>query len=302
MNLRLLGIFRAVMASGSTSAAARSLGVSQPSVSNAIRQMEDELGFELFDRVGNRLAAREEARVLLKESEAMFLFARKLDGVAEDLKENRVGRVRVASTPQLGHTVLPGAVQRFIATRPKVKVMCDVVDSHSVIESAEALAIDFGLAIALEPELSDNLEMVLLTKIELVCVLCRDHPLAEKATLTPGDLSAYPMVALESSARLNPLIRTAFNRTGVPFRPNIEVRYSESACLLARAGAGVTVVDWLSANILPREEATVIVPFRPQIEVDVWAIFPKERPLSRLAEVLLDEVREGLARLLRKDS
>ena len=302
MNLRLLGIFRAIMASGSTSGAARSLGISQPSVSNAIRQLEDELGFELFDRVGNRLAAREEARVLLKESEAMFLFARRLDDVAEDLKENRIGRVRVTATPQLGHTVLPGAIQRFLADRPKVKVVCDVIGSRNVVESTEALTADFGMAIALEPELSVNLQMALLTKIELVCVLCPNHPLANRATLTPGDLNAYPMVALESVARLNPLIRAAFSRAGVPFLPNIEVRYSETACLLARAGAGVTVVDWLSANILPRDGSVVVIPFRPQILVDVWAIFPKERPLSRLAEALLDEVRESLDRLQRKNS
>jgi len=211
MNLRLLGIFRAVMTTESTIGAARSLDISQPAVSNAIRQLEEELGFALFDRVGNRLAARQEARVLLKESEAMFLFARKLDDVAEDLKENRVGRMRVTATPQLGHTVLPTAIQRFLSTRPKVKVVCDVFDSHQVIESTEALTADFGMAIALEPELSDSLDMVLMTATELMCVLPASHPLAGKKTITPKDLRGHPFISLENSARLNPLIRTAFS-------------------------------------------------------------------------------------------
>ncbi|WP_050469533.1 LysR family transcriptional regulator [Herbaspirillum chlorophenolicum] len=297
MNLRLLGIFRAVMANESTIGAARSLDISQPAVSNAIRQLEEELGFALFDRVGNRLAAREEARVLLKESEAMFLFARKLDDVAEDLKENRVGRVRVTATPQLGHTVLPAAIGKFLASRPKVKVVCDVVDSHQVIESTEALTADFGMAIALEPELSDSLKMVLMTAIEMVCVLPAGHPLANRKTITPKDLRAHPFIALENSARLSPLIRTAFSQAGVPFSPVVEVRYSETACLLARAGAGATVVDWFSASMLPRDGSVVSIPFRPQIMVNVWAIFPRQRPPSRLAYALLEEVNESISRL-----
>lgn len=300
MNLRLLSIFRAVMGSQSTVGAARTLGISQPAVSNAIRQLEEELGFELFNRVGNRLVAREEAKVLLTESDAMFLFSRKLDDVAEDLKENRVGRIRVTATPQLGHTVLPGAIQRFLVERPKVKVLCDVIDSHKVIESVDAQAADFGLAIALEPELSDSLKMVLMTDIEMVCVLPARHALAGKATISPEDLRVHPLIALESSARLSPMVRAAFSHAGVPHRAAVEVRYSETACLLVRAGAGVTVVDWFSASTLRYDPAVIIVPFRPQIMVNVWAIFPKARPPSRLAYALLEEIKDGINALMER--
>ncbi|ALM86624.1 LysR family transcriptional regulator [Bordetella sp. N] len=294
MNLRLFGIFRAVMSARSTIGAARSLNISQPTVSNAIRQLEDELGFELFDRLGNRLVARDEARVLLKESESMFLFADRLAGVAEDLKENRAGRVRVVATPQLGHTILPGAITKFLATRPKVTVVCDVIDSHQVIENTEAMAADFGMALALEPALSANLKMVLMDEAEVVCVLPAGHVLAEKKALSPKDISAFPFIALENSARLSAPIRTAFNSAGARYAPSIEVRYSETACLLARAGAGVTMVDSYSAASLAQTRAVKIVPFRPRISVSVWAIFPKNRPPSRLARALLEEIKAGM--------
>lgn len=302
MNLRLLGIFRAVMTSQSTVGAARSLGISQPAVSNAIRQLEKELGFELFNRIGNRVVAREEAQVLLTESDALFLFARKLDDVAEDLKENRVGRIRVTATPQIGHTVLPGAIARFLKTRPKVKVLCDVIDSHKVIENVDAQAADFGLAIALEPELSDSLKMVLMTGIDMVCVLPADHVLSGKSALTPQDLRAHPLIALESSARVSPMVRAAFSHAGVPYRTTVEVLYSETACLLARAGAGVTVVDSFSASVLRHDPAVAIVPFRPRIVVNVWAIFPRERQPSRLAYALLEEIKNGMNTLLEDEN
>jgi DNA-binding transcriptional LysR family regulator len=297
MNLRLLTIFRAVMSSQTTVGAARSLAISQPAVSNALRQLEAELGFELFNRVGNRLVAREEAKVLLAESDAMFVFSRTLDSIADDLKENRLGRIRVVATPQLGHSVLPTAIERFIATRPKVKAFCDVVDSHKVIESVEASASDFGLAIALEPELSDSLKMVLLTVVEMVCVLPAGHPLAGHAALTPKDLRPYPFIAIDSMARTSQLVRAAFSQAGQPYSASVEARYSETACLLARAGAGATVVDWLSASNHMADPGVRIIPFRPQISVNVWAIFSRSRTPSRLAYALLDEINTSINRL-----
>jgi DNA-binding transcriptional LysR family regulator len=297
MNLRLLNIFRTVMTSQTTVGAARILDISQPAVSNAIRQLERDLGFELFNRVGNRLIAREEAKVLLAESDAMFLFSRKLDDIAEDLKENRVGRIRVTATPQLGHSVLPAAIQRFMLPRPKVKVLCDVIDSHKVIESVEASAADFGLAIALEPELSDTLKMVLMTETELVCVLPAGHPLAGRATVGPKDLRSYPLIAIDSMARLSPLVRSSFSHAGVPYLPSVEARYSETACLLARAGAGATVVDWFTASSFLDDPAVKIIPFRPQITVNVWAIFSRTRAPSRLAYALIEEIKQCINEL-----
>jgi len=298
MNLRLLNIFRAVMSTQTTVGAARSLDISQPAVSNAIRQLEQDLGFELFNRVGNRLAATEEAKVLLAESDAMFLFSRKLDDIAEDLKENRVGRIRVTATPQLGHTVLPAAIQRFLLQRPKVKVLCDVIDSHKVIESVEASATDFGLAIALEPELSDVLKMVLMTDIEMVCILPAAHPLADRTTIGPQDLRSHPLIALESSARLSPMVRAAFSHAGVPYRAAVEVRYSETACLLARSGVGAAVVDWFSASTFLHDPGVKIIPFRPQIMVNVWAVFSRARAPSRLAYALLEEIKQSINELM----
>lgn len=302
MNLRLLKIFRAVMVSQTTAGAARTLHISQPAVSNAIRQLEKELDFELFDRIGNRLAAREEAKVLMEESDAMVLYSRKLDDIAQDLKENRVGRLRISATPQLGHTVVPGAIHRFLKQRPNVKVVCDVIDSHKVIESVEASATDLGMAIALEPELCNSLKMVLITDISMVCILPAAHVLASKSTISPKELHNVPLIALDSMARLSPMVRSAFSAAGIPYRVSVEVRYSETACLMARAGAGVAVVDWFSASNFLRDPTVRIVPFRPKIMAHVWAIFASARAPSRLAYALLEEISSGIDMLRKSEA
>jgi len=210
LNLRQFEIFRAVMSHQSTVGAARDLLISQPAVSNAIRHLEDQLGFALFDRTGNRLVPREEARVLYRESEAIFLLSRALNQTVDDLKDNRRGRVRVVATPQLGHTIVPSAVREFLRRRPKVKVTIDIAQSYSVVESVEVAAADFGLAIALEKELSQTFEMVPLATMPLVCIVPVRHPLAKTKVIRPKDLRGQTLIGLEMGSRLGPLIRDAF--------------------------------------------------------------------------------------------
>jgi DNA-binding transcriptional LysR family regulator len=106
------------MTSQTTVGASRVLGISQPAVSNALGQLESELGFRLFNRLGNRLVPREEAKTLFSASEAMFMYSEALDQTVEDIKENRLGHVRVSATPQLGHSMLPQAIQRFMVGKP----------------------------------------------------------------------------------------------------------------------------------------------------------------------------------------
>jgi DNA-binding transcriptional LysR family regulator len=296
LNLRQLEIFRAVMSHQSTVGAARDLLVSQPAVSNAIRHLEDQLGFALFDRTGNRLVPREEARVLYRESEAIFLLSRALNQTVGDLKDNRRGRVRVVATPQLGHTVLPAAVEEFLRKRPKVKVVIDIAQSYNVVESVEVAAADFGLAIALEKELSQTFEMVPLATLPLVCVVPARHPLAKAKVIRPKDLRHQALIGLEMGSRLGPLIRDAFRAEAVAYASTVEVRFSETAFRLVEAGAGVTVVDGFTARQAAIHGAKcVVVPFKPTSAVSGWALHPKSRPLSRVAAALLKTIQSHAA-------
>jgi DNA-binding transcriptional LysR family regulator len=289
VNLRLLEIFRAVMESHTTLGAARSLQISQPAVSTAVRQLETQLGLALFDRRANRLVAREEAKILFEQSDSIFLMLHTLSQTAEELKENRYGHVRVAATPQLGHTVLPTAIQGLLAQRPNVKVFFDVRRSYTVVEKVESGAADLGLAIALEPELSSSVQMIPIASISMVCVMREQHPLAQATVLRPAQLAQHALIGLEMGSRLGPLVRGAFKSEQTPYRIHVEVRYSETACLLAKAGAGIAIVDTFSAIAHAQPGSGMkIIPFQPDIQLDTWAILAKHRTASRLSMTLVD--------------
>jgi len=293
MNLRLLEVFRAVMQCHTTLGAARVLQISQPAVSTAIRQLETQLGLELFDRRANRLVAREEAKILFEQSDSIFLMLHTLSQTAEELKENRYGHIRVVATPQLGHTVVPIAVQNLLSERPNVKVFFDVRRSYTVVEKIESGAADVGLAIALEPELSNSVRMIPIASVDMVCVMDARHPLAQAAALTPAQLTEHALIGLEMGSRLGPLVRGAFKAEQTPYRVAVEVRYSETACLLARAGAGIAIVDSFSAIAHAKPGTSLkIVPFEPDIRLDTWAILSKHRSTSRLSMALVETIQQ----------
>ena len=86
MNLRQLEILRAVIRHRTTVAAADELALSQPAISNALKAMEAQAGFALFERVNNRLFPTSEAMALYKESEAIFALHAKLENRVRDLE------------------------------------------------------------------------------------------------------------------------------------------------------------------------------------------------------------------------
>jgi DNA-binding transcriptional LysR family regulator len=124
----------------------------------------------------------------------------------------------------------------------------------------------------------------------MVCVMRPDHPLAEKNTIYPSDLRSVPFIALERGSRMGTIVRQAFTEAGEPFNFAVEVRYCNTACVLAENGVGVAVVDPLSP-LFSGHYNLAIRAFEPAVQVSASVVSSRKRPLSRAAEAFLREVR-----------
>ncbi len=115
--LRHMEVFRAVMLTGSTSAAARMLFVSQPVVSRTLANIETSLGLPLFERKVGALLPTENARVIFREVDDLYSAAARIDGLVENLKGHRQERISFSSSPALGLRVVPKAIKHYLATQ-----------------------------------------------------------------------------------------------------------------------------------------------------------------------------------------
>jgi DNA-binding transcriptional LysR family regulator len=289
MNLRQLEILRAVIRHRTTVAAADELALSQPAISNALKAMEAQAGFTLFERVNNRLFPTAEAMALYEESEAIFALHARLENRVRDLRESRSGHLSIVATPPLGYSIIPPTLSGFLRRRPQTRVFFDVRRYEGIIEGVLGNVAELGFALGLSDHPGVAHEVV--HTGEMVCVMPPHHPLAGRSTISAADLAGFPLIGLERGTRMGEAVRKTFTDADVPFQPTVEVRYCNTACVLAATGVGVAVVDPFS----PRQGShdLVVRPFTPSTPISAYMLWSEARPLSNIAKTFRAEVRNA---------
>lgn len=281
LSLRLLEVFGTLMVSQTTVAAAEELGISQPSVSLAIKQLEKQLGFDLFAREKKRMEPTSEALSLFQEIEPLFEQLRSVESRARDLRDGTVGKLRILATPPLGHSVVPGALSDFLRGREGVTVQYDVRRMENVIDGVLTGAADIGLCLGLET--CPGLAVKIVSHDPMVAMMRPDHPLAKLDVIRPGDIEAHGFIGLDRASKLGLLVQNAFDLERTPYMPQVEVRYCHTAAVLAQSGNKVAIVDRFTSGFMPNM-ALVARPFAPSISVSACVLSRPNRPVHRLAD------------------
>jgi len=291
MNLRQLEIFRAVMQTGTTSGAAHILGISQPAVSNMIRHMEAQSGIKLFDRYKGRLWPTEEATILDHDIESIFVIFRSVNQKVEDLKESRVGSIKIVSVPSLAQSILLAALQPFLADRPDVSVSLDLQRVEGIVDRIDNNLADVGLSLSFSDYPTVETKPMHLGR--MVCVIPAGHSLAAQGEVRAADLRGHTFITMERGTPLGNIVANAFAAAGEPFAWGIETRYGYMAYSLVEKGLGVALVDEYYARTQARE-GVVIRPFTPTIPLTAYVMFSRLRPLPRLAKVLIHHIEDAI--------
>jgi DNA-binding transcriptional LysR family regulator len=280
LNTRQLEALGAMLESGTVTAAAARLGVSQPAVSKLLASLERETGLVLFQRENKRLFPTAEARLLYEETDRHFVGLRRLGAIAEGLRTLKAGKLAIASLPALGLKLLPRLLARFVADKPDARIELQVRTSPTVIDWVLAPLIDLG--VSLIPIEHRAVRSELLARVPGVCVLPPDHRLAARETITPEDLAGASFVSLGREDRARHMVDHAFARSGIERRMRIETPLSEVACEFVADGAGVSIVDGMTAALFDARRL-VVRPFRPVLTFDLYLLTSAVTPLSQMA-------------------
>jgi DNA-binding transcriptional LysR family regulator len=242
MDLHQLRVFQAAAGGGGFTRAGEQLRLSQSTVSQHIKVLEDELGCPLFLRVGKKVQVTEAGHVLLQYAERIFREVKNAEMAVREISTLKRGTVRLGVGPTTLTYRLPYVLGDYVRRFPKIELIVLAGTTEFLLESLRARHLDLAIVM---PTASDaGLNITPLGDEELVIVLNREHPLTAKRTLEPSDLESLRFILYEKHTAMQDLISRYFAALEITPTISMEVENNEAIKSLVRAGLG--------ASILPR--------------------------------------------------
>ncbi|UGA38355.1 LysR family transcriptional regulator [Chromobacterium haemolyticum] len=280
VTLRQLRVFQAVIELGGFSRAGDALGLTQPAVRRAVRELEQALGLRLFDRTTREVEPTAAARRLQGK------LTRVLEALQEALSEARMegaqahGVVRVASSPTLSASLMPLLIARCRQRYPQLKLVLHDQVQRLNIEAVTSGEVDFGLVV--EPDAAVPLESEPLLEDDFWLVCRSDHDLAAHEAAHWAQLDGLPLVLLDQSSGSRRLIDELLVKHGLACEVTQQLGHSQSVFRMVAAGLGLSVTPGL-AMPLPAGGGLSVLPLLPVESRRIVLIKRPNRSLSPLA-------------------
>ncbi|WP_149195860.1 LysR family transcriptional regulator [Luteimonas suaedae] len=284
MRFRQIEVFYAVYTTGSISAAARSLHVSQPSVSKVLHHTQSQLGLTLFTLVRGRLVATDEAHALFLEVAEIFKRLTSLQKTVSNIKNLGGSHIRLAVVPSLGLHVAPMAIMRFRREHPEVTFDVQTLHHDNLFEALYERTCD--IAVAYDPPAHPRMQRRELDTGELMLLFQKGSLPDVGASVPLRLLDGQDMVGLTTSGPVGDLFAAEVQRHNVSIREVVSNQTFYIAAALTRCGAGMAVVDEFTARA-SIDEATAFRPFDPAIRFKVECVYLEDRPPSKAADVFV---------------
>lgn len=240
MKLRQIEYFVAVAEAGSLTKASRQLYIAQPSLSQQISSLEDELGAKLFERLPRGLQLTGEGRAFLTEARHVLASLGRAKATVRASLAGATGELRLATVTSLAVRLLPNAAGQWYRKNPKVKLF---LSEHSHSEHLEDALTSGETDLALGPRPKRPYGAVKSLGMEEFCfVLPHDDPLSGRERIDAADLSERNWVLFGEGHGLTQIIERVCGQAG--FTPRIAARTNEvtTAARLAAAGLGPTLL------------------------------------------------------------
>lgn len=288
-SIREYEVLRAIITSGTVTAAAHRLGISQPAVSRLLAQLESNVGVTLFERRGGRLRPTAEAVRLNGRLDRLFDALAYLDGT--DPTDPASQPLRLAAPPTLGHRFLAGLMASFMKQNPGQMVSLETCTSNGLVSRVVDDTIDLGFTLA---ELTHSaMELIPFHQTRAVCVMAHDHPLARNEVITPEILHQQDHIALMRRHMVRTRLDQVFARAAVRPRTVAEVATGVSAITLARAGVGVAVICPFPL-LRQHDPELAIRPFVPEFVYRASFAVSTVRPLSKPVRAFMRHVQRAV--------
>jgi DNA-binding transcriptional LysR family regulator len=270
-NLRLLRVFLAVARAQSITRAAAELGLTQPAVSRAIRELETQTKAVLLERTPSGVRLTEAGTALLAHARVIFAEARAAQEDLDALNGLAQGTLRVGGSPTVSTYVLPSLLAAFHERYPAVELRINTAPSRAVVRLLVERDIDVAL---IETPIDDPRTVARVWAYDqLVLVASPGHMLNGRGTVRPSVLTNELLIIREPGSGTFNTVMAALRSARVVPRRRLEVDTTEAIVQLVSSGVGVAIVS--------RCAAADALALGRVVAIDVEG-FPIRRPIMRV--------------------
>lgn len=283
MTLRHMKIFVTVYRHSNITRAAKELHLAQPSVSLAVKELEDYYGIHLFERIGRRIWPTEAGN-------EFYSYALHIVSLFEDIEKriknwDALGTVRIGTSITIGTHILPGLIKKYQESYPSLRVEAIVNNSGVIEQHVLDNTIDLGL-IETQPE-HPELQAIPFMKDHLCAILPADHPLSGQKWITLSQLAQYPFLMREKGSAGREILDASFALLHLSIHPIWESSSTQAIVSAVAQGLGVAVLPYMLVERDILEGQVKTVPFRQPLYRDLNIIYHKSKYLTPNMEAFI---------------
>jgi len=291
LTFRMIEAFRAVIINGSISEAATFMNISQPAVSRLIKDLESEVGFQLFDRRHGRVFTNDDGLAFFEEVRRSYIGLNRIVQAAEHIKKRETGSIKVACLPAVGLSVMPKVIANFLKIYPDIKINTQILHSTAIIRLLTSLQCDIGIV---ESSLSaPSLRKGPVYNLDSVCVLPSGHRLTNETIIKPEHLADEPFISVGINSKFRFKLDSIFEAAGIKRTIQIEAPEMKMVASLVLEGCGISIVDPMTASTLI-EQGLIVRPFHPSTPFSFKALSSSQTSKN----TLVDEFYEVFAQII----
>ena len=278
--------FHAVIESGTVTAAAEHLGISQPAISNLLSQLERQTTLKLFERRRGRLVPTPEAKALFDEVDTVVRGLDHVNQTVVDLQNQKAGHLQVAASHALAFGFMPAEIAAFGRDRPNLTLAFQSQYSGRIQEWVAAGLFEIGICeLPVRHEALDQRHFT----FETVCAIPRRDAPEGHGPMTPALLNDYPFIIMGADHMVSRRTREAFHSDGANFRIRCHTDLFRNALNLVKQGMGAAMIDPFTLAS-DDGQGYVVRRFEPTIFLDIVILTRRDRPLSVIGRQFLDQI------------
>lgn len=289
MDLRKLSIFSRVAELGSIQAAAAELHIAQPAVTIAVQKLQQELGVKLFNRVGRGIRITSEGEAVLQQAQQILAQVDALKQSVGERQQLLSGELSLSCPAMLATYFLPKPLGQFLSLHPQLRANINQDGTQNIRQQLLKGELDLGI-VSLDKDTDHSaLELAPLVKEQIVLCTPKQHPWAEKKSISLAQLDGTPMVLYEQGYYL----REHFSQLCVAqdVAPDVRLQTNFLPLLISsvKEGMGTTIGLKMMAT---QESGLTGLPFRPRQYLKMALAKRKGQALSLANQAFFDWVLE----------